>query len=345
VTAKDDGAGIAPALLPHVFERGVTGADGTDVGLAAEMPPKRAGRPSSGAFGLRLLFSRVCSRLCVQIQRTRRKNMRSPHKFRPLAALLAFLLLAGCTVNITAPPPTPTSGAPQLESPLPEPMPTPEGAYPTAPSAALGAFAEVLAPRTRLENAGDFYAEGLQYADTGLDGGTPLTFEEYTAFLEAILAADQLSDVKLPTREEYAALPPVNSTPQTPLWADVNGDGADEVITVTGGGGSEGAIISVYAPPAGEYRLLCYFFVGTQNRFTLAEYDGGVFLVVAYRDPILTDLTATPNVYGVYPDEAYEYAGGYIVRRFARDWTPECVVVAQGEGSVPEYDWFYGVHF
>lgn len=290
-----------------------------------------------------------------------------PGALKIAVALLASTLLTACAatsfaepVGTTAvvPPPSASVAETPLVTPAIPPSPVvssmPTFGYISEPSEELMAFTDTLKPHTIIapENAlgpeWRFPLAGIDY-----DAGIDLTYDEFMALLVNTklfsVANEDMEFVDL-TREQYDARPSnwindaVLNLAQKPEWADINGDGVSEIVLVTRtGGGSEGGSVIEYAAENGAYRELLNFYIGMQNAFALAQHDGHFFLVVAFSNRILYDTTATPDKNGVYPETAYNHVAGYAIRHFSEDWVPECVLVENGETSIPEFDWFWGV--
>ena len=281
-------------------------------------------------------------------------------------ALIFCLLITACAAN--APPeavvsPTPEMSAKPIETieptetPTPTqtetPTPTPE--FPTEISDELRAFAELLAPNT-------VYTPGVkivQREDAFADylAGVPMSFDELVHLLDGIDYFNGWSVDFTMTAAVYDSLPEnwydiydsetyndieTYNIARKPVWIAMNGDGTDEAVLITrGGGGSEGGSVYIYTVGGGEYALKCAFYIGMSQRAYVTEYGGAIFPVIrtigdavdVSEDPVNFDGENTMRILPLY-----------LLRRFDTDWSYECVIIANGEISVPEYNEFTGFH-
>lgn len=310
--------------------------------------------------GLSQFISNI--RFAGKLKRTRRKASRQ--SIRERIALMAqrqkilartliivtliAVVVSGCTftgADQDGPSPSVTTdsdGTPVI-------TPTPIFSYPPTPSDELTAFADVLKPLTMAEPQNILDTDWRSNSLANYRAGDDLTYDEFTALIAGLTDLNKVyHDVYNDTyagltRAQYDARPSswiddaVLNLAQKPAWADVNGDGVREIVLATRtGGGSEGGSVIVYAAENGEYRELLNFYIGMQNVFTLARYDGHIFLVVAYPNLLRVDIEPNPDA---------KYVTGYGIIRFNRAWTPECLMVDYGEASVPDLssENFWGV--
>lgn len=213
--------------------------------------------------------------------------------------------------------------------------------YPNTPSQKLFDFADMFIPYTTRIPANEFSRENPPKPFKEYELGTPLTYDELLHFAEMTDSSDVRFYIDKEWAQEIHESGDAYGLLQDAVWADINGDGTDEVVIIFGrgmGGGSEGGSVLVYTEENGAYCGVIRFYIGMQNECVLAKYDGNFYFVLMYPIVVSTD-AGTSSV------EEYTLSTGFGIQYFGENWAPEFLQVENGEAIVTELAWFWDMYY